>query len=247
MRVSSTLVLSTIALGLLHMAPALAIPAAGSEIKMQSCGSTRFEQMTSLSSTLAIRTCSGGDVYGIGVSPDEAVKNLNGFIAVSEAGIRCTAGASSVTTGSYGIGAYATFYCNGYPTTAIGSTPTIAANRVLEIATERAASGSYCSASLQGSYYPELHGFRFSYQCRNAAGAAWNINGLGSDIDQANNAAMKVMRLTATLTTNCSFSPAILNGVIFTTNLQCKGSYFRGYGSSVTSATEDALTQAGAN
>ncbi len=247
MRDSPTLILSTLALGFLSIAPTFATPSAGSEVKMQSCSGTRFEQMTSLSSTLAIRTCSGGNVYGIGVSPDEAVKNLNGFMAASEAGIRCTAGASSVTTGSYGIGAYATFYCNGYPTTAIGSSPTIAANNVLEIATERAASGSYCSASLQGSYYPELHGFRFSYQCRSSTGAAWNINGLGSDIDQANNAAMRVMRLTATHPANCSFSPAILNGLIFTTNLQCKGSYFGGYGSSVTSAAEDALTQAGAN
>lgn len=247
MRISSTLAMGTIALGFLYITPVLAKPMAENDVKMQSCGSTRFEQMTSLSSTLAISSCPGGNVHGIGVSPDEAMENLNGFIAVSEAGIWCTAGASSVTTGSYGIGVYATFYCNGYPTTAIGSTPTIAANNVLEIATERAASGSYCSASLQGSYYPELHGFRFSYQCRNAVGTAWQIDGLGSSIDHANNAAMKVMHLTATHPTNCSFSPAILNGVVFTTNLQCKGSYFRGYGSSVTSAAEDALMQAGAN
>lgn len=247
MKRSATLALGALAVGMFQVPAGAGEPDSAQTAATQSCSSTEFRPMSSGSSVLAVRQCSGSYVYGIGVSPDEAVQNLNGFMAVKEAGISCSANVNSVYPGSYDIGVHAQFSCKGYPITAIGSTPTIAANNALEIATEMAASGSHCSAMRQGSFYPDPHGYRFLYNCRNARGIAWSIKGLGSTIDHSNAAAMKLMHYTATNPDGCTFSQAELNGVIFNATLGCYRKSFRGYGSSVTSAATDALTQAGAN
>lgn len=209
------------------------------------CGAAQFTSMSSLSATLAIRYCNGAPVYGIGVSHEEALQNLAGFIAVKEAGLTCTANTSSVYTGSYGIGVYADFSCGGRPITAVGGSPTIAANNALAIATEMASTGAYCSAPVQGAYYPELHGFRFAYSCGSSSGSKWFVTGLGSSINDANAAVIRMLPSSATVRRSCSFEPAELNGVIFLARLNCKSASFNGYGSSINAAVNDALGQAG--
>jgi len=236
---------TTLAVALFQTTTLASTPVASAAGKLQSCGGTQFIEMTGRSSILAIRSCTGGNLYGIGTSADEAIQNLNGFMAVKEAGISCSAGASGVYTGPFNTGTYANFTCNGRPTIAVGSTPTIAANNVLELAVELAASGAHCSAG-NTSYYPESHGFRFSYNCTKSGNAGWSVNGLGSSIDDANSTALRVVRFTAQNPGGCMFSPASLNGAIFSTTFVCNRSHIQGYGSSVSSAAADALTQIGA-
>ncbi len=210
-----------------------------------SCGAAQFTSMTSLSATLAMRSCNGAQVYGIGVSHEEALQNLSGFLAVREAGLNCYASTSSISSGSYGTGVYANFSCGGRPITAVGSSPTIAANNALAVATEMAATGAFCSAPTQGAYYPELHGFRYTYSCGKSGGGSWSVAGLGSSIDDANAAVIRMLPSSATTGRTCRFEPAELNGVIFRARLTCNSKSYSGYGSSITAAVNDALAQAG--
>ncbi len=211
-----------------------------------SCSATQFVTMSGNSSTLASRQCNGSYVYGIGISVDEAVENLNGFMAVKEAGVGCSANPNSIVVGSYGIGVYAKFTCNGWAIAAAGNNPTTAARNTLAIATEMAATGTHCRAPESGSYYPEKYGFRFHYDCGNTKTLRnWSINGLGANIDDANAIAMRLMRYTSANVKNCSFDKADINGVILKATLICGNSIIQGYGSSVTAAANDALTQLG--
>lgn len=217
---------------------------AETQLTVLACGATEFTPMSSLAGTLASRQCDGAYVNGIGSSLDEAVQNLNGFMAVRESGLSCTTDVHGVETGSYGIGVYATFVCDGRPITAVGGSVAISANNSLAIATEMAASGSHCSAPKQGAYYPELHGFRFSYDC-GKPGASWRVAGLGSSIDDANKIVPRMLRYTAQNQRSCTFDKAELNGVVFKVALTCNNVTRYGYGSSITSAANDALLQAG--
>jgi len=210
------------------------------------CSATQFVTMSGNSSTLASRQCNGSYVYGIGVSVDEAVENLNGFMAVKEAGVSCSANPNSIVVGSYGIGVYAKFTCNGWPIAAAGNSPTTGARNTLAIATEMAATGTHCRAPESGSYYPETYGFRFRYDCGNSRTSKnWSINGLGANIDDANTIAMRLMRYTTATGQSCLFDKAEINGVILKARLVCGNSTVQGYGSSVTAAANDALTQLG--
>ncbi|SMR83719.1 hypothetical protein SAMN05518671_4221 [Stenotrophomonas lactitubi] len=216
------------------------------QTKVMACGATEFTAMTSNSSTLASRQCDGSYVYGIGVSVNEAVENLNGFMAVRQEGVDCSANASSIESGAYGIGVFAHFTCNGWPIAGVGNSPTSAARNSLAIAEEMAANGTHCSAPLQGSYYPETYGFRFRYDCGNTqTNSSWSISGIGSNIDDANSIAMRVMRYTASTKSSCAFDAAGINGTILSVTLQCPSATATGYGSSVTAAANDALAQIG--
>ncbi len=243
----SSLIAAAAAAVLVALVPNNSASAQSAEIRAAalSCGAAQFTSMSSLSATLATRSCNGAQVYGIGVSHEEALQNLAGFLAVREAGLNCSANTGSVSTGSYGVGVYANFSCGGRPITAVGSSPTIAANNALAIATEMAATGAYCSAPAQGAYYPELHGFRFTYSCGKSGGGSWSVAGLGSSIDDANAAVVRMLPSSAGTRRTCRFEPAELNGVIFRARLNCNSNANSGYGSSITSAVNDALAQAG--
>lgn len=239
--------IALLAAGLIPAAAGASPQTANAQPLALSCGATEFVGMTSNSSTLAKRQCNGGYVYGIGVSVNEAVENLNGFMAVLQAGVSCSADATSIQTGAYGKGVYASFVCNGWPIAGVGNSPTTAARNSLAIATEMAATGTHCRAPLSGSYYPESYGFRYHYDCGNTRTLmTWSISGLGASIDDANTIAMRLMRFSTATGQSCSFDRAEINGVILKAPLTCNGSLILGYGSSVTAAANDALAQIGA-
>ncbi|HFF6205388.1 hypothetical protein [Stenotrophomonas maltophilia] len=247
MKVCLAPVIALLVAGLMPAAAGASPQIANAQPLALSCGTTEFVGMTSNSSTLAKRQCNGSYVYGIGVSVNEAVENLNGFMAVLQAGVSCSADASSIVSGAYGKGVFAQFVCNGWSIAGVGNSPTTAARNSLAIATEMAATGTHCAAPLQGSYYPESWGFRFRYDCGNTQTLKnWSISGLGASIDDANVIAMRLMRYSTAAGQSCNFEKAEINGVILHATLVCNGSYIHGYGSSVTAAANDALAQIGA-
>ncbi|GEM_PF-403240 len=247
MRTCRASVLAALAVSLLPLSAHASSPAGSIQPLALSCGATEFVAMSSNSSTLAKRQCNGSYVFGIGGSVDDAVENLNGFMAVKEAGVGCHTNATSVVSGAYGLGVFAKFTCNGWPIAGAGNSATTAARNSLAIATEMAATGTHCRAPERESYSPETYGFRFRYSCGNTRTLkVWSVSGLGSNIDDANAIAMRMMRHSSASGQSCAFDKADINGVILRATLRCGGSFVQGYGSSVTAAANDALAQVGA-
>jgi len=194
---------------------------------------------------VVVRRCgNNGTVGGVGSNIDAATINANGLLAVAEQGVVCNVWSRdpyvSIPAPAVGIKAD----CRGASVSAFGMTTTTAGENMLELAINLAATGVKCSVNY---YYASKHGFRFPYTC-DRVGARWTVSGLGSNIDDSNDIAMRlaIKSSKGAYSGDCQFQDAELNGVVFKATLLCNGKRYQGYGSTVTAAANDAAVQAGA-
>ncbi len=192
---------------------------------------------------VVVRRCgSNGTVAGVGSNIDAATVNANGLLAVAEQGFVCGVSARDpyVTRPAPGVGIKAD--CSGRSISAYGMTTTTAGQNLLELAINLAESQAACDVDY---YTGSAHGYRYSYEC-SRPGANWKVAGIGSSVDDSNAIAMRLVKRSSDTGGYCTFDNAELNGVVFSANLQCNGTTYMGYGSTVTAAAADAAAQAGA-